>query len=179
MAERNALRLWFMRALFAAICGALIFWRLLPLDILPARIAGPDLIVALCFAWVLRRPEYAPPMIIAAVILLSDLLFQRPPGLWAALVLVGCETLKRRAAGLRDMGFLPEWLSVAVMAAAIWLSYRVVLAVFFVPQAPLALTIMQLIATVAAYPLVVFLSTTLLGVRRVRPGDADSMGVRI
>ena len=86
MAERNTVRLWLMRGIFAAICGALIFWRLLPLDMLPARIAGPDIIVALSFAWVLRRPEYAPPLFIATILLMSDLLFQRPPGLWAALV---------------------------------------------------------------------------------------------
>lgn len=178
MAERNTVRLWLMRGIFAAICGALIFWRLLPLDMLPARIAGPDIIVALSFAWVLRRPEYAPPVFIATILLMSDLLFQRPPGLWAALVLIACETLKQRASGLRDMGFLPEWLSVAGMALALWLAYRVVLAVFFVPQAPLSLTLMQLVATIAVYPIVVFVSTTLLGVRRVRPGDAESLGMR-
>ena len=78
-----------------------------------------------------------------------------------------------------DLGAIAERLFfVAGMALALWLAYRVVLAVFFVPQAPLSLTLMQLVATIAVYPIVVFVSTTLLGVRRVRPGDAESLGMR-
>jgi hypothetical protein len=52
--------------------------------------------LALTFAWVLRRPEFVPPLLIAAMILLGDLMFHRPPGLWAALVLVTAETLRVR-----------------------------------------------------------------------------------
>ncbi|QYX57661.1 rod shape-determining protein MreD [Roseovarius sp. SCSIO 43702] len=178
MVERSLLRLWFMRAVFAAFCALLVFWRLLPLDTLPDGLAGPDVMVALAFAWVLRRPEYAPPLLVAAIFLVADLLFQRPPGLWAALVVMGCEALKAREPGLRDMGFLPEWLSVATTMAAIWLLFRIVLAILFVPQAPLGLSLMQLALTVAVYPLVVFLSSALFGVRKIRPGDAESLGMR-
>lgn len=178
MAERNQARLWSMRALFGAICLAVIFWRLLPLDMVPRGWAGPDLIVALAFAWVLRRPEFAPPLLIAALMLLADLLFQRPPGLWAALVVIASEALKSRAAGLRDMSFVPEWLTVASVLVAITLTYRLALSVLLVPQAPLGLSLMELLMTLLAYPLVVLASAFLLGVRRIRPGDAESIGSR-
>jgi rod shape-determining protein MreD len=172
MAERPALHLWLMRAVFAALCLAIIFWRILPLSTVPHGWAGPDLIVALSFAWVLRRPEYAPALLIAAIVLLADLMFQRPPGLWAALVVLGCEALKSRAPGLRDRAFGAEWLTVAMVVGSIILAYRLTLAVLMVPQAPLGLSLMQMAMTVLCYPLVVMASALLVGVRKVKPGEA-------
>jgi rod shape-determining protein MreD len=160
-----------MRGLFAGLCALVIFWRLLPLDTLPPGWAGPDLIMALAFAWVLRRPAYAPALLIAAVVLLADLMFQRPPGLWAALVVLASEALKARAPGLRDMGFGPEWLTVGVVALGVTLLYRLCLAVLLVPQAPLGLSLMQMAMTVLCYPLVVLASSLLFGVRKVRPSE--------
>jgi len=179
MAERSEAQVWSMRALFAALCIVVVFWRLLPLDSLPRGWAGPDLILALSCAWVLRRPEYAPPLLIAAMILLADFLFQRPPGLWAALALIGTETLKSRAPGLRDMGFGPEWLTVTTVLIAMTLAERLILAILLVDQAPLGLSLTQVLGTVLAYPLVVMLSATLMGVRKIKPGDRAAMGNRV
>jgi rod shape-determining protein MreD len=178
MVEQSSLHIWAQRVIFAALCLTVIFWRLLPLDTLPRGWAGPDLITALAFAWVLRRPEYAPPLLIALLVLLADLLFQRPPGLWAALVLLGSEALKGRAAGLRDMSFVPEWLTVAVLLVAMTLAERTALAILLVPQAPLGLSLMQVVMTVLAYPVVVGASAVLFGVRKLRPGDAAAMAGR-
>ncbi len=172
MADRSHLNMWGMRAVFAALCLIIILWRILPLSTLPSGWAGPDLIVALSFAWVLRRPDYAPALLIAAVVLLADLMFQRPPGLWAALVVLGCEALKSRAPGLRDRAFGAEWLTVAMMVGAIILGYRLTLAILMVPQAPLGLSLMQMAMTVLCYPLVVAASALITGVRKAKPGQS-------
>jgi len=168
-----------MRALFAALCMCVIFWRLLPLDTVPRGWAGPDLIAALAFAWVLRRPEFAPPLLIGALVLLADLMFQRPPGLWAALVVLGAEALRTRGPGLRDMGFGPEWLTVTTVLVIMTLAQRLILAILLVDQAPLGLSLMQMGTTALVYPLVVLASALLARVRKIRPGDDSSMGQRI
>ncbi len=178
MVEHRGTYLWSMRALFALLCLGIIFWRLLPLDMLPRGWAGPDLIAALAFAWVLRRPEFAPPLLIGLMVLLADLLFQRPPGLWAALVVLGAEALRSRSADLRDMGFGPEWLTVATVLMIMTLAERLILAILLVDQAPLVLNLMQMGATIAAYPFVVMASALLARVRKIRPGDDSSMGQR-
>jgi rod shape-determining protein MreD len=132
--------------------------------------------MALAFAWVMRRPQYAPPLLIALVVLLADLMFQRPPGLWAALIVLGCETLKGRAPGLRDMGFAPEWVMVAITTLGVTLLYRLSLAILLVPQAPLGLSLMQMVMTVLCYPLVVMVSSLILGVRKARPSESGTRG---
>src|SRR6056297_679498 len=167
MAERKRHNRWLMRLLYVALCLALIFLHLLPLETLPRGWAGPDLLLALTFAWLLRRPDYVPPLLIAAIFLLADLLFQRPPGLWAAMVLLGSEALRAREPGLRDLTFAVEWLSVVTTLVAM-----------MVDQAPLGLSLMQVIATLLVYPLVAIVSKMVFGVRKIAPGDIDALGSR-
>lgn len=70
---------WVLTLGYVAVCGALMFTRLLPLDSLPPSWAGPDLIICVTMAWMLRRPDSVPMIVIAAVALMADFLFQRPP----------------------------------------------------------------------------------------------------
>ncbi|MEO1138921.1 MAG: rod shape-determining protein MreD [Pseudomonadota bacterium] len=178
MAENAAVHMWAMRVIYLSLGLLLMFLSLLPLQTLPRGWAGPDVIVALTFAWVLRRPDYVPPLLVAGVILLGDLMFHRPPGLWAALVLIASETLRARHVGLRDLTFAVEWVSVTTTLVAITLIYRTVLALLLVDQAPLGLSIVQLVMTLISYPLVVIVSQSLFGVRKLAPGDIGAMGGR-
>jgi len=179
MAENASLNMWIMRVTYLGLALMVIFLSLLPLQTLPRGWAGPDIIVAVTFAWVLRRPEFVPPWLVAVVLLLADLMFHRPPGLWAALVLVGAETLRARHVGLRDLTFAVEWVSVATTLVALTLGYRVILAILMVDQAPLGLSLMQMVMTLLIYPVVVVLSQVLLGVRKLAPGDVETFGSRI
>ena len=178
MAEGSAPRVWGMRLLYLGLALALIFAHLIPLDTTPSRWAGPDLLVAFTFAWALRRPEFVPALSVALVMLLTDLLFLRPPGLWAALMVLATEALKNRARGLRDQTFVMEWLAVAGFFLAISLGNRLVLAVLMVPQAPLGLTVIHVAMTLLFYPLVVLISQLVFGVRKAAPGDLDRLGQR-
>lgn len=178
MGDNTALHKWVMRATYLALALLVIFLSLLPLETVPSGWAGPEFIVAITFAWVLRRPEFVPPWLVAGVMLLADLMFHRPPGLWAALVLVGAETLRARHVGLRDLTFAVEWVSVTTTLVAITLGYRLVLALLMVDQAPLGLSLMQMVMTLLIYPVVVLVSQTVLRVRKPAPGDIDALGGR-
>ena len=179
MIDQSPLRLWSMRAAYLGLGLLIMLVQLMPLEFTPRRFAAPDYLICLSFAWAVRRPEYAPALSIALVMLLADFLFQRPPGLAAALVLVGAELLKRQARGLRDQPFMMEWLSMAIVTAGVFLAYRLVAAIFLVPQAPLALTLMQALGTVLAYPVVVLLSYAVLGLRKSAPGEVDTLGHKL
>jgi len=179
MASTSPAHIWFMRAAFPALALLIIFFHLLPLDTVPRRWAPPDLLVATALAWSLRRPDFVPTLLLALTLLLADLMFQRPPGLLALLVLLGCEYLKPRAQAYRDTGFAAEWLSVIAVLTAITLLNRLVLAVMGVQQAAFGLILIQMLMTIAAYPLVVFVSQSILGVRRLTPADAETLGARL
>lgn len=174
--DQNFLQLWGMRALFFLTTLLVLFFHLLPLDPAPSRLAGPDVIVAMVFAWAIRRPDYVPILLIAAVMLLADLMLQRPPGLWAVLVVCAAEWLKSRERRQRETTFVLEWLTFAGTLIVITVIYRTVLVVLILAPANLTLVMVQLMMTIAVYPVVVGVSHFLFGVRRAAPGDVDRLG---
>ena len=139
---------------------------------------GPDLLIAFAFAWSLRRPEYVPAVLLACIFLLSDLLLQRPPGLWALLALLACENLKGRGRSLRDATFGAEWIAVALLLTGILLANRIILSILLVAPPQLRLSLLELGVTVLIYPIVVLVTSTLMGVRRAAPGELDALGGR-
>lgn len=176
MVENSPTRLWGMRATYLGFALFIFFVHLLPMKIFPPLIAGPDVLTALTFAWALRRPDYVPMVSVAIVMLLADFLFQRPPGLWALLVLLAAEWLKVRGRQVRENTFAAEWLTAASGLLLITIVYRVVLAVLVVTPGMLSLWVMQYGMTVAVYPLVAAISYLALGVRRSAPGEYDHTG---
>lgn len=167
------------RLLFLVMVVIVLFVRALPLSALPATIPGPDLLLCLAAAWVLRRPEYVPALVIVAVFLLEDVLTMRPLGLWTLIALVGTEFLRSRAIFARDLPFPVEWAMVGVVIVAMTIANRVVLAIFMVPQAGLGPVLLQVVVTLIAYPGVVFISHALLGLRKAAPGQVDALGHRL
>lgn len=179
MADAPTTRVWFGRMVYIVISLGIIFAQLLPLNTSPTAWPAPSWGLAATLAWVARRPEYAPLAVIAMLFFLADLLFQRPPGLWAALVVILSEMIRKRAKGIRNMPFPLEWGSVALGIVAITVINRVALTVVMAPQAPLGLTLIQMIMTIIFYPLVVAIAYFLFGVSRPALGQVDSQGHRL
>lgn len=115
MNELQTTRIWLMRACFIILALVILFIHLLPLNTLPRAWAMPDLLMGFALAWSVRRPDYVPVFLLGALLLLADLMLQRPPGLWAVLTLLCCENLKQRSHTLRAANFAVEWATTATM----------------------------------------------------------------
>ena len=170
---------WSGRVTYLLMAAVLLVVPLLPLGSGPRGFAAPDFLLLLTTAWAARRPDTLPALVIVAVFLLADFLFQRPPGLFAALVLLMTEALRRRSLRLRRGSFLGEWIATGTAIAAVVLAHRVILAALLTPQAPLGLTLIQLILTIAAYPAVAGVAQVALGLRRPAQGEVDALGHRL
>lgn len=172
-------RVWTMRGVYICICLGILLLELLPLQTEPRKFAGPDLILLMTFTFAVRRPEFVPAWAVGLTLLLADFLLHRPPGLMAGLTVVASEALRARSDNLRTLPFSVEWLTAAIATLGVLIGYRIVLAIFVIPQAPLLLASSQMVSTALAYPLFVLGSVALFGVRRVAPGEVDTMGHRI
>jgi rod shape-determining protein MreD len=179
MAENPTMQVWTGRAVFTFVMVAIIFIQLLPLDTRPDNWAAPDLMLTVALAWTARRPDFAPVFLVAALFLLADFLFQRPPGLWTGLMVIMTEIFRTRARHIRNVPLMLEWGSVAAGVVVITLVYRVALTIVMTPQPPLGLTLIQMVMTIAIYPLVVVIAHFIFGVARPAPGQTDSLGHRI
>lgn len=167
------------RGVYVAVAVLLIFLRLLPLGSAAGSLPGPDLLLCLTLAWLQRRPDYLPPVLIGAVFLFEDLLLMRPPGLWTALVVLGTEVLRSRLALTRELSFLAEWLFISLLMVAMFLAYRMAFAVTILPQAGFGYAMMQVLASILVYPGVVWLSHVTLGVHKPGMGEVDHMGRKL
>lgn len=170
---------WVFRALFVALALALLFMRLLPLGHEPGTLPGPDLLLCLILAWVVRRPEFLPMPMILIVMLVEDLILMRPPGLWTAIVVLATEFLRGRVALTRELNFLVEWMLVAGVMLGMTLAYRLALAVALVPQPAFGFAIVQYLWSIAVYPLMVALSLLILDLRKPAMGEVDDFGRRL
>lgn len=170
---------WLFRALFLALALGLLFLRLLPLEHEPGTLPGPDLLICLILAWVVRRPDFLPLPLILIVILVEDLILMRPPGLWTAIVVLATEFLRSRIALTRELNFVAEWMLIAGVMLGMMLAYRLALVVAFVPQPAFGFAIVQFLWSIALYPLVVALSRLVLDLRKPATGEVDDFGRRL
>jgi rod shape-determining protein MreD len=164
---------------FVAFCIAIVFLQLLPLNTMPRLLPMPDLLLVFTCVWVIRRPDHVSVLTIALLFLLTDFVFHRPPGLMAALVVVASETLRARSTGLRAASFGVEWLTAALAIAAVTITGRFALTIVMMPQAPLGLTLLQMVMTILAYPLAVAVAWALFGISRPAPGEVNALGQRL
>lgn len=167
------------RSIYIALCLTIIMLRLQPFSTLPQAWPRPDLLVALTFVYALRRPQTVPPLVIAGIFLLADLLFLNPPGLITALMVISGETLRRRSHGLRSASAVAEWAMIAVAIAAITVLERAVLFVLMVPRPDLGPVLIGMIGTIAIVPAVDLGARVFLGLRRTAHGERDEKGHRI
>lgn len=169
--------LWGYRVLFVLLASVLAFIQLLPLDPGPGQFPGPDLLLLLALFWTVVRPALLPVWLLALVFLASDLLLMRPPGLWTALAILGCEFLRSRRVVLRNAPFPVEWALLAVVITAMTVANALILSIFAVPQPSFGLTVIRMVFTIAVYPLVVILAGRAIGLSKPS-GEREAMGAR-
>jgi rod shape-determining protein MreD len=182
MAETPAAQIWIYRGLLTMLAFAIMLFELLPFMTADDRWLMPNITLALLCAWAVRRPEFTPPLLIAGVILLEDLLLQRPPGLLAALSLLALEWLKQRSARPESFSLALEYLSVTGLVISIALANRLILALVLTPQpaVALALALSEILTTLLFYPVAIAVSHFLLGVRKPHPRDGkQAQGARL
>lgn len=179
MAEAVPAGFWPYRGLFLALASLSLFLRLLPLGSTPSVWPGVDLLTCLTVAWVLRRPDYVPVLLILVVFLIEDMLTLRPPGLWTAIVVMGTEFLRSREPLTRELPFPLEWAMVAAVLLVMMLANRLALAITVSPQPAFASSFLRTALTILAYPAIVGFSRLLFGLRKSATGEVDTRGRRL
>lgn len=179
MDDPVAIRVWIGRGIYLAVVCAIIFFKLLPLDSTPTGFPGPDLLVAVTFAWVIRRPQQVPVLLIAIVFFVCDMIFLRPPGLWTLIMLAATEFLRANTSPTRDMPFLAEWGVVSVLIVLSVFIEQIALSIFILPHPGLGLALFQVLITLIVYPVVVGALRYGLGLHHIAPGEIYDAGRRL
>lgn len=167
------------RLIFALISAAILFAGILPFALGAERIPGPDLILLTAFAWVLRRPDYMPALLVAAVLLVEDILFMRPLGLMACLGLIALEFLRSREPIWRDLPFPLEWAMVAAVMLLVAVAQAAILGLFVIDQPPPGAQLVKVSLSILCYPVVTAISRYVFRVAKPAPGEVDALGHKL
>ena len=170
---------WIYGSAYFGTAAVILLVQILPTDLGPNGYPGPDLMLCITFAWVLRRPHYVPTLLIASVFLLGDILFLRPPGLWTALVVLAVEYLRGREPTLRELPLAAELGTVSAVLILLLLTNYLVLLIFAVPQAQFGLVLLQIVASLIAYPMIVILARLVFKVDKMSPAEVAAARRRI
>ena len=131
----------------------IIFFQILPLQTIPQTWSGPNVLLVFFAAIVSKRPEFTSSFLIASIFLIEDFFLMRPPGLMSALTVLGFYFLKRKFQNQEVNSFIFSWASVTTCLTIILLLYYFISVILFIPSAGFKLTLMELIVTLALYPI--------------------------
>ncbi len=171
MSRRAEMRRWTGRALFLIIALTAIYLPLLPFGMDRGGRAWPDVLFAVTAAWIVRRPDDLPFLLVAAVGFVADLMLSRPPGLWALIFLLAMEFLRVQRHRLIDRPFPVEWLTVSITFGIALMMQTLLLIAAFVPLPGGDLTWQVFALTVVAYPVAVAVLRFGLVVRAPKPAE--------
>jgi len=179
MGSPAALHIWIGRAAYFGCAALLIFASLVPMRFNPGGVPAPDLLLALTFSTVLRRPDFAPFWLVFAIFLLADTLSGQPLALWTGIVLISTEFLRTQERRFRELIFPFEWAFFTAVFFLAILANRIILTVALVPVADFGAQMLYFFVTVITYPLVVLFCYAIIHIRKITPGEAVRLGHRL
>ena len=131
----------------------IIFFQILPLQTTPQTWSGPNVLLVFFAAIVTKRPEFTSSFLIAFIFLIEDFFLMRPPGLMSSLTVLGFYFLKRKFQHQEESHVLFGWGSVATCLTLILLLFYFISVLLFIPSAGFRLSLMEIIVTLALYPI--------------------------
>ena len=131
----------------------IIFFQILPLQTTPQNWSGPNVLLVFFAAIVTKRPEYTSSFLIALIFLIEDFFLMRPPGLMSALTVISLHFLKRKIQNQEENSLILVWVNVTVSLTPILLIYYMISVLLFLPSVGFSLTLMEIIVSLALYPI--------------------------
>ena len=169
---------WSYRGLYIFLGLGIIFIKILPIPQTAGVWPYPDILFCLTMSWIIRRPEYLPTLLIAFMFLLTDLFLMYPPGLRAFGVLLGAEFLRNRIYILRELSLIGEWIVVSLVIIVIFALTHLIAFLTVISTTNFGLEMIGASTSIAAYPLVVWISNAFFKVHKPAMGEVDERGHR-
>ncbi len=162
----SAPRLWAYRGIYFLLGLFMVALPLLPLQFDPAQWPMPDMLFALTVAWIVRQPQTAPFVLVAALALLADAVLMRPLGLWAFLFLIAVETIRSSHKSIQERGVVIEGLIALAALVIMLLAQNILLWISFSKTMDLTLSAKFVLRTLLFYSFMIIFLHYVIRVRK-------------
>jgi len=157
-----SLRILRLRFTYLLIVMLLVLFQTMPIHTSIDQFSMPDIPLVITFVWVMRRPDVMGPILITIAFLFADMILQRPPGLWALIVLCGSMFLRSRTIYFKEVIFFYEWLTISIVIIICFIANQFLLLLTFLPTHNLEFLVKQALFTIMLYPIFIWLSRSML-----------------
>ncbi|MFK5997156.1 MAG: hypothetical protein QM492_03515 [Rhodobacterales bacterium] len=170
---------WLHRLALVFIASLVMFYNLIPFTLVPTTLPTPDIMFCIICALIIRRPEIVPFWVIGVIYFGFDIFLAKPFGIWTACILVATEVLRANRDALRENLFPFEWLTVSLIFLAALIANRLFWIVSFTQTPPWSNLAWEFLFTVATYPVILFIMTYILRIRKPALGSFGMKGQKL
>ena len=160
-------RLLRLRCSFLVITTLLVMLKTLPIQTGLNLIFIPDVLLVMSFSWIIQRPDIIGPILLTMTFLFADFILQRPPGLWALIVLFGGMFLRTRSIRFKEVFFIYEWATVSAVIIFCYTLQNVLMRFAFITLYDFKLTSIQALTAILFYPICTWIFRSMLKARGV------------
>lgn len=162
--------------LFAA---CILFYNLIPFSLAPSALPLPNILFCIICALIIRHPKIVPFWLIGLIYFSFDIFLAKPFGIWTACVLISSEVLRANRDAFLENLFPFEWFYFAMVFLLALVINLIVLTIAFVPSPPISNIAWEFVFTVSSYPVVIFIITHILRLRKPVLGAFGVKGRKI
>jgi len=167
---------WLFQLALILFSALIIFFHLIPFTLTPTPLPAPDILFCIISALIIRRPEIVPFWIVGLIYFGFDVFLMRPLGIWTICILGATEALRSNIDAFRENLFLFEWLYTSLIFLLALIARQTLLAVSFASTPPAQSMVWEFVFTVAAYPIVLFIITYILRIKKPALGALGYKG---
>jgi rod shape-determining protein MreD len=179
MSEVRHHQVWLRQLTLVLISALVMFYLLIPFSLEPATLPAPDIMFCIICALVIRRPEIVPFWIIGLIYFSFDIFLMKPFGVWTVCILIATEVLRANRDALRENLFLFEWFTVSLIFLIALISSKVFGVISVISTPPFSGVAWKFLFTVAAYPMILFIMTYILRIRKPALGTFGIKGQKL
>ncbi len=170
---------WLRQVALVLFACLIIFYQLIPFSLVPGQLPTADIMFCVVCIFIIRRPEIVPFWLIGLIYLTFDIFQSKPFGVWTACILIATEVLRANRNAFRENLFPFEWITISAIFILALFANQTFLTISIV-DTPLMLNLLwECIFTILAYPIVLFITTYILRVRKPALGEFDVKGQKI
>lgn len=170
---------WLRQILLILFSCLVIFYHMIPFTLAPTTLPAPDILYCVICALIIRRPQIVPFGIVGLIYFGFDLFQMKPLGVWTVCMLVATEIWRSNRDVFRENMFPIEWFAVSVLFLLSLIANRIILAIAIVPAPSLSSMVWEFLFTVLAYPIILFIFTYVLRIKKPALGEFGFKGQKL
>lgn len=170
---------WFKQAILILFAALMIMYNLIPFNLTPDALPTGDIMFCVICILTIRRPEIVPFWIITLIYLGFDIFQMKALGVKTICVLIAAEILRLYRNIFRENPFFFEWLVISVAFLLVLIANEVILRLTIVPTPPISNLFWEFLFTILVYPIILFLMTYVLKIKKPAMGEFDNRGQKL